>query len=33
MFEGRPLFISECDPEKKTKGSGHDFKFGTGKNK
>ena len=30
MFEGRPIFISECDPEKKQKG-GHQFKYGTGK--
>jgi len=29
MFQGRPLFISECDPDKKQKG--HQFRYGTGK--
>jgi hypothetical protein len=29
LFQGRPLFLSECDPEKRQKG-GHQFKYGTG---
>lgn len=31
LLSGRPMFISKCDPEKKSKG--HDFKYGVGMEK